>query len=613
MFDFGRKHQGGIFMKKTAAFLSALAIMLGAAGVMPAPELMTLYAEESSHNSQETAAELTAGTAFSDSLISKDEANWYKLTTTEDGCFTLTFEHDKLGKDNTYWTITAYQSNGGKLKVFRSWNVAGNVEKTTTDALGVPAGEYYIEIAYGGTYHSDSTYSLTANFSAGGWETEFNDSLEDADELELNQTYNGLLHNAEDEDWYRFSTEEASSFSLNFVHDKLDSSNNHWTITVYQETNGKLKVFRSWNVAGNTEKFTTDTLGVPAGTYCVQIAFGGYYYSTTPYALTVNYSANGNETKNDWESEFNDSYEDADEIKVNQPYSGLLHTSDDVDWYKFTTDADGKFSLRFLHDKIDSSSTYWQFTIYQFDNGKLKKFGTWSVDGNEEKYDTCGLGVPAGEYYLEVFYGGYYYSTTPYELIVNFTANADNPDGAWETEFNDYKEDADPISQNQSYNGTILNSEDTDWYKFTVAAAGNVTLRFEHPKLDGSSNFWTMNLYQGNNKVTTLNIKGNETLTMAEDVEVEAGEYYVEILYGGYFSSAATYTFRVNNADAPSTPDTPGTTTPPDQPSGGLYGDHNNDGDVNSADAALILMYSAESGAGLTTLSFYDWIQANVQ
>lgn len=600
-------------MKKTAAFLTALAMLTGVgAGIMPMQELVSVADDLGDHGTQDTAAKLTPNAMFLDAVIEKGAENWYKLTTTEDGSFSLAFEHEKLTSSSHFWKMTAYQDVDGKLKEFKSWNVAGTDELTTSEVLGVPAGTYYIKVTQGDYYYSEADYTLTAYFTAGGWETEFNDTSEDADVISVNQPVNGLILSGTDTDWYTFSTEQDGFFTVEFLHDKMDSTNFFWQVTVYQEIDGKLKSFPIWDIYGNVEKTTTDALGVPAGNYYIRVTpRTTSSYSMIPYTMTVKFSEADGETRNAWETEFNDSWEDADPINVNQPYEGLTSSYEDVDWYTFDTEEDGHISVRFLHDRIDKTSNYWTITVYKYEDEKPKKFATYNVAANNEKFTTCNIGVPAGTYFVEIAaVSAYNTSTTPYEMTVMFAPNGEEGKNDWETEFNDYQEDADPINVDQSYNGSIYFSGDTDWYKFSLDAASSVYFRFEHDRLDSSYNYWTVELYQGNDKLNTWNIKGNEALTLSDAFELKAGEYHVMVRgANNTYYSTGDYTFRfgkdtgANPDDPGTTPDDPGTTEPT-----GVFGDFNNDGEVDASDAAILLVYSAEVGAGNTTLTFDKWL-----
>ncbi len=592
--------------KNIPAFLTAAAILTGSMALAPAAaQLFAIADVEPEHTTQETAAVLTSGISHEDAFVAEndDYERWYKFTADEDGAMTLNLDHEKINSSSsgsTYWTVRLCMPDG---KAISTWTSTGNEMRKTFDTIGLPAGDYYVQVTNGYS-SSELPFNLTLEWipnsdeTKNDWETEYNDTSESPDVININQTYNGLLHADDDADWYTFTTTEAGEFDITFQHDEIDGSSSgssYWTITAYQETDGKLKEFNSWNVIGSTEKTTTTTIGVPEGKYMIEVV-KGYNRSSLPYEMTVNFKTDL------WETEFNDDSDSADTINVNETVTGLLHADDDVDWYHFKTESDGNFNVSFNHDKIDNSSSYWTVTIYMLDGEKLKKFTYWTFDGKTEKNTIKPLGVPAGEYYIEVA-KGFYQSTTPYEMTVNFTATEDTSDG-WETEFNDYQEDANAISTGRAYHGRLYNSDDVDWYTFTLPQDTTMSLRFLHDKLDNSLYYWNITLYQGNSEVNSWSSTGNVDRTLTDEFEVTAGTYYVKI-EPAFSNSYNEYTLTVNAGTASVDPSDP--STPSDDR---LWGDINGSGAIDTGDAALILQYIAAMGAGATDLSLDQYVES---
>ncbi len=146
--------------------------------------------------------------------------------------------------------------------------------------------------------------------------------------------------------------------------------------------------------------------GVPAGTYYVKVQKDNNY-SASDYSVKVNFTA-----ATDWETENNNTKETADVVQVNQKINGNISVSGDVDWYKFTTNSTNEIALRFSHEVIDSTRTYWD--IYLYDNSGSTKLSL-SRRGDTEIVISDYVKITSGTYYVKVAqdnYSGVDYSLT---------------------------------------------------------------------------------------------------------------------------------------------------------------------------------------------------------
>ncbi len=612
--------------KKAIAFVSAFAMLSGGVGVLPVMNTIRTYAEDTTeevtpapNGTQETALALTSGKAQEGAITATDTELWYSYTAKEAGSISINFDHASNNNSSNYWSVTVYQEKDGILNQFNIWSIAGNKESTVLDTLGVSAGNYLIKVTKG-SFSTDTPYTLTLNFTANSetssWESEFNEDVDSATEINVNQPYQGLLHSSADIDYYTFTTEEDGYFTLDFLHDIVDSGSSEWSITLYKDVDGVPEKFNSWDAAGNKEvvsgnnskaKVTTTAIGIPAGKYYISIE-KGLFHSNVPYEITVNFSAEA------WETEFNNDSDSATEIEVGKPYSGTLYSSSDMDYYQFSTPENGKFTIDFNHDEVDNNSDLWTMTIYKNEDGKLKKFRSNSYSGKETDNTTMEFGVPAGEYYIQVEKSTFF-SASKYTVQVNYEATE-----TYEKEFNDYDINANPISANVQYSGSITNSGSTndggdeDWYSLNIPADTTLTLQFEHDAIEDTGNYWHVELWKDNAAVEEWDIQGTQELYRSLETEVTAGDYLVKITSSSYHHTTNTYHFNLVTADGvitdPNVPSNPSTPSTPSTPSGGLFGDINGDGAVNAVDASLILQYAAEVGAGNTSDTLDVWVQS---
>ena len=489
--------------------------------------------ESESNNSVDTATNISVNTSVSGNLSSSSDVDWYKFTVSEDGFFNITFQHELIDNSRTYWQIRLYDSTGVNFIDGNSsyFGVTGNSNKTT-NTFGVKAGTYYVKI--NDDYYSDIAYSFKVNFTASSdWETENNNSKNDADEIIVNKTYNGSFSTDGDVDWYKLTIPQDGYFYVDFQHDLVDSTRTYWQIRLYDSTGVNFVDGNSsyFGVTGNSNKIT-NTFGVSAGTYYIKL--NDDYYSGVNYNLCVKFFA-----ASDWESENNNSKDSADLISVNQTYNGSFSTDGDVDWYKFNITENGYFVVDFQHELVDSTRTYWQMRLYDstginFIDGNSTYFG---VTGNSNR-TTNTFGVGPGTYFIKL--NDDYYSGVNYTLNVKFVS----ADG-WEKENNNSKDNANSMNVNSSINGALSTDGDTDWYKFTVSSQCEIAVVLNYSSLDSSRTYWVINLYDSSavTKVLSFNCKANVTSSSSEYVSVPSGTYYIRITDDYY--SGANYSLTV--------------------------------------------------------------------
>ena len=234
----------------------------------------------------------------------------------------------------------------------------------------------------------------------------------------------------------------------------------------------------------------------------------------------------------------NDSYYYADSISVNQTYTGNLVDSYDEDWYVFTLSSPGYVSISFSHDYVDSAYEYWRVTLCDDDGDAITDY--WQYKGNTTKtIKTQNIGLPAGTYHIKI--EPYGTRTVNYKFKVNFTSSS-----IWERENNDYYSRADRISLNKMYYGTIMDSSDEDWYKFTLSSKTTVNIAFEHTFVDSSSERWRVTLCDDDGEAITdyWQYKGDKKgVVKTQNITLPKGTYHLKV--EPYITSTVNYKIGV--------------------------------------------------------------------
>ena len=489
--------------------------------------------ESEDNNTAATATAVSPNTSVTGVLSSNSDVDWYKFTVPQDGYFNITFQHELIDNSRTYWQIRLYDSTGTNYIDGNSsyFSILGN-SNGKTNTFGVKAGTYLIKIT--DDYYSEKPYTFQVNFKASSvWETENNNSKNDADAITVNTTYHGSLSTDGDVDWYQFQVTEGGYFVVDFQHELIDNSRTYWQIRLYDESgvnyiDGNSSYF---GVAGNSN-CTTNAFGVAPGTYYIKL--NDDYYSGIDYSICVKFTPSA-----DWESENNNSKDTADRLALNHTYNGSFSTDGDVDWYQFNVTENGYFVVDFQHELIDNSRTYWQLRLYD-------ATGVNYIDGNNSYFYITGnsncvtnaFGVTPGTYYIKL--NDDYYSGVNYTISVNFVAASD-----WEKENNSSKETASSTNVNSSINGSLSTNGDTDWYCFTVPSPREIAISLNHALLDSGKTYWVINLYDSTavTKLLSINCQGNVTESTTEYITLDSGTYYVRITKDYY--AGDTYTLTV--------------------------------------------------------------------
>lgn len=351
-------------------------------------------------------------------------------------------------------------------------------------------------------------------------EVEDNNSIETANNIELNGRYTGKLSYEDDVDYYRVRVKEKGSVQIIFSHQKIDSSSHYWVIHLLGEAE---TVFKE-SCSGSTSELQTVLARVSPGVYYVKIE--SYYYSNTDYIFTLVY----NPEDDYYESEPNDGISLATAIETNaeSQYTGNMTSDEDKDYYSFSIPTKGKVGVQFDHRKWDNGSVFWKVSVLDDTDYTVTSL---SVRGNSSSEATNYIRLPAGTYYIRI--ESYYWSNRDYHFSVQYYAEDDEA----ESEPNDDYDDATVLELNQEIVGNIQSEDDTDFYELNLEETDELTIIFRHDKFDNSSSFWKIELFDlssdpvaSKEGVNYYYISGDDSSElMFEWQGLDAGKYYIKI------------------------------------------------------------------------------------
>lgn len=360
-------------------------------------------------------------------------------------------------------------------------------------------------------------------------ESEPNDELSEADDIDTNVNYSGTLKDDNDVDYYRLYLNRKGKINIKFSHSKIDDDNEFWNIALFSTEENNLLEFNS---SGKNAETMSSSTRVGAGLYYVKVA-SRYSHCDERYKITIQYESEDSS----YESEPNDDLSaDAMNITPGKKYIGNLTNNSDVDYYKFSVSEKSKVWLDFSHDKINEDNTLWEVSLFGDSEGDLLKL--YSTGENAKMSSEC-IRVPAGDYY--VFIKSYYWCNLDYTFSVYAKKEGTNA----ESENNGDYSIATKINFDTGITGNLQSRDDIDFYTFTIKNTSSIKICFTHSILDNNYTFWKYELHSMNsgnaiaNKddTVTIGVRGDsaKNVTSVWD-SIPPGTYYLKV-YSQYYNN----------------------------------------------------------------------------
>lgn len=232
--------------------------------------------EREFNNSLQTSNPINVNQLYSGTLQTSSDADFYTFTLTKNGNVSLSMPR----KSNSSWRVTLSDGLGNTYTSFNT-SYTNIVSGNETAQIGLSPGSYYVRIEeYTNT--ADVPYTFRIGFAASEfYEKEFNQSLQAANPIQVNQVYNGTLQTSNDSDFYAFTLAAKSKVRLS-INRKNGSS---WYLNVLDGRGNSLGSINT-SYSNNASGTETMELSLPRGTYYVQIS-EYTAASNVPYSFKV--------------------------------------------------------------------------------------------------------------------------------------------------------------------------------------------------------------------------------------------------------------------------------------------------------------------------------------
>jgi hypothetical protein len=491
----------------------------------------SMAAESEPNDTKAQANTLALSGSNSGAIGSATDIDWWKVTTNSDGKLNIT-----IAVSNSEYLWCQIYDNDGITLLTQGYTAA----TTTVSQDGLAKGTYYLKLyPYYGGHMPAYTISNTLDIPAQAYDAEPNDSRAEAIILPLNSSATGHINyyynnKRDSSDWYKLTTNENGRIRLT-----ISSANGQYVWAYLYDNDGATQLDAGYT-SGNTVVVNKD--GLAAGVYYIKIKT---YYTNDFAPYTLSDSLFTPAVENDTEP--NNLKAQALTLPLNSSATGHINyyynnKRDSSDWYKLTTNSDGRIRLTI---KSGNGQNVW---AYLYDKDGTTLLDADYTSGNAVVVNRDGLA--AGTYYIRV---NTYYTNefAPYTLYDSLFTTHKN-----DTEPNNAKAQAIALPLNDSVKGHInyyydKKKDSTDWYKLVTNSGGRIRLKITSAN---GQNVWA---YLFDNDGTTQLDAGytSGSAVVVNKDGLAAGTYYIRVnTY--YTSEFAPYTledslFTPQQADDP--------------------------------------------------------------
>ena len=416
-------------MKKLLSILFAMVTVLSVMFVSNFAVIAENLTESESNDNYSTADTLPLNASITGAMQDTSDIDVYKITASSNGKLAVNFNHPFLDNNYCYWSVIIYKySNGNYDEIVNQRVATDEGENVTFPTIGVIKSEtYYVKISnsiYSGTINQD--YIVSNSFVATDYyEKETNNNYSTATEVELNETYGGVINGNNDIDCFKMIAPANGRLSIEFSHPYVDTTDN-WIIYLYHYTNGNYEELYNCRISGNdSEHIDFPAIGaVKSDEYYVKI-----YIGTFTGCLGKEYSiTNSFEATEYFEKENNGNYGTSTSVQLNKTYSACMNNVNDKDYFKVVTDMPGTLSINFKHQYAEIDAyCYWSVAVYDYADGDYNELYNEKIYANEsENVKLLSAEAKKSEtYYVAISMSSIYTGVLgiEYDLEFDFTPN----------------------------------------------------------------------------------------------------------------------------------------------------------------------------------------------
>lgn len=353
-----------------------------------------------------------------------------------------------------------------------------------------------------------------------------------AQNVRLENTYNGLLTEDSGRTFYKFTLSESGNINL-----ILEAAIEKYRVSLYNSDGEEMwySDMIYWNSTTKKSQYTLDS----------NLTAGDYYFSvnkcdecTGSFSFKIAFKS-AQESFAESTSINNNSLENANKIDFGTKYTGQLAFNDDKDIYKFEIDKSGRVSFSMI---ANIYRVY--YYIYDGNGNTIWDSGQIEWDGrSEQSQSSYSFDLVAGTYYFCVSEGTsgiYTFSASFQSAGESFEESQSNTAGDIDSAFG--------IEFSSKYSGQIALNDDNDYYSFTLPESGRISINVTavmaniyYHLVDKNGN-----LIWDSDRVCWDERSGQSQNTF--EFDLVAGDYYFRV--GKTYGSTGNYNFKIDYKSA---------------------------------------------------------------
>lgn len=414
------------------------------------------------------------------------------------------------------------QVNGFSFEVTESLRMPEDLSKIQAVPYDVTENRVLLEISYPASDGEVQMYA--AAFMEDGWkiagfsESFLPDGMADSGDLSvslfpLNDEISGSLRDKNAKDVYRMLFTAPSRIQMVWQAGEKQGKQEAFLINFYEKDTSADPLI-SYRVKLSPAKQISMPLFVPEGLYYVTVE--AVTYSDCTYHLSIQAVQDSYV-----ETEENDTADNANELELNQAYSGSLSDKHDVDYFRFTLKQPGAVHLLLGGSGQGSRQSCYRISLINAANGKV--LSSAEMNGNSKEMDTGAVYVGAGDYIVRMEKGTVWLGME-YTLTAEYT-----PLGQIEQESNDTSDTATVVSVNDVIKGSIGTEGDVDCFCFTLEKDAIVQPRLTVDPLESSGKAHVVSILKGTETLLARNIGGRESDIQLQPLVLKAGDYTLRL------------------------------------------------------------------------------------
>lgn len=371
-------------LKKILALIIALCLFLMLNAGLISAETMSIDVYNNAIPLKFDGEDELSEAATNSVLNNQDDEKFYAINMEQNGELYFVMQQNL----SVEFGVSLYTSSGEKLET--NYTSTGDKEQNLF-GQGLLKGTYYLKIfANKGTGVSIPFQLDVMRYYGDNMELERNNTFETATPIKIDQSYFGYTDQENTEDIYRFTTSKSGVINIKGTF----SGHSPLTFRLIDEK-GELVGEGVVNANGKYTISSLLTRPINAGTYYISVSAKSseYNVSNEGYEFQTLFIDNIL-----FEKESNNSTKQANSIKLNSVYYGLLNQKKDKDLYKFYTTNSKSISLSFT--KLPK--TVLKVRVI---NSKGRIVKTYTTKNGEDTIVKLGdFKLAKGIYYLEVEY-----------------------------------------------------------------------------------------------------------------------------------------------------------------------------------------------------------------